>query len=140
MNGLYIGLLQAAALPEICASGLMREEIIHQEGHDSWLLISVSLLPIPKLQVKHLAFHTICTHICNLVQETWQEEIDADLEALAERKLVQATKERQYLQQRQASRQAVLSEEGPSMREQLRDKVCRSLSAIIPALAHERWI
>ena len=57
------------------------------------------------------------------MQETWQGTINEDLEALAERKLIQATKEEQYPQQRQAARQTVLLEEGPSMREALQDKV-----------------
>ena len=72
-----------------------------------------------------------------MVQESWQTEINEDHEALAERKLVQATKDLQYLQQRQAARQAVLTSESPFMREQLQDKVCQYLRNIKFALDHQ---
>lgn len=66
-------------------------------------------------------------HTSASIQGNWQGRIAEDLEALAERKLVQAAKEVQFLEQREAARQAVLLEEGPQMRETLQDKVCQSL-------------
>lgn len=59
---------------------------------------------------------------------------DEDLQALKDRKVGQAAKQVQYAKQREEVRAKLLEEEGPQMRQELEDKVCKVLKVFIVLL------